>query len=92
MKDLFSTIGINGINEAAEFLGIKCNYNEDYKEFCRLITGTISEQNKLHSTPLFKFNQEFVPKRSGHTKPLLIDLKLLIIGQQGASKKEFCAA
>lgn len=61
MKDLFSTIGINGINEAAEFLGIKCNYNEDYKEFCRLITGTISEQNKLHSTPLFKFNQEFVP-------------------------------
>ena len=61
MRDLFSTIGINGINEAAEFLGIKCNYNEDYKAFCRLITGTISEQNKLHSTSLFKFNQEFVP-------------------------------
>ena len=61
MRDLFSTIGINGINEAAEFLGIKCNYNEDYKEFCRLITGTISEQNKLHSTSSFKFNQEFVP-------------------------------
>ena len=61
MRDLFSTIGINGINEAAEFLGIKCNYNEDYKAFCRLITGTISEQNKLHSTSLLKFNQEFVP-------------------------------
>ena len=61
MKDLFSTIGINGINEAAEFLGIKCNYNKDYKRFCRLITGTISEQNKKHSTPLFKFNQEVVP-------------------------------
>ena len=92
MKDLFSTIGINGINDAAEFLGIECTYNENYKNFCRLITGTISEQNKLHSTSLFKFNQEFVPKRSGHIKPLLIDLKLLIIGQQGASKKEFCAA
>ena len=92
MKDLFSTIGINGINEAAEFIGLKCSYNNDYKDFCRLITGTISEQNKLHSTPLFKFNQEFVPKRSGHIKPLLIDLKLLIIGQQGASKEEFCAA
>ena len=92
MKDLFSTIGINGINEAAEFIGLKCSYNNDYKDFCRLITGTISEQNKFHSTPLFKFNQEFVPKRSGHIKPLLIDLKLLIIGQQGASKKEFCAA
>lgn len=92
MRDLFSTIGINGINEAAEFLGIECTYNENYKNFCRLITGTISEQNKLHSTSSFKFNQEFVPKRSGHIKPLLIDLKLLMIGQQGASKKEFCAA
>ena len=61
MKDLFSTIGINGINESAEFIGLKCSYNNDYKDFCRLITGTISEQNKLHSTPLFKFNQEFVP-------------------------------
>ena len=61
MKDLFSTVGINGINEAAEFIGLKCSYNNDYKDFCRLITGTISEQNKLHSTPLFKFNQEFVP-------------------------------
>ena len=61
MRDLFSTIGINGINEAAEFLGIECTYNEDYKNFCRLITGIISEQNKLHSTSSFKFNQEFVP-------------------------------
>lgn len=61
MSDLFSTIGINGLNEAARFLGIEVNYNEKYKEFCRLITGTISEQNKLHSTKKFKFNQEFVP-------------------------------
>ena len=61
MSDLFSTIGINGLNEAARFLGIEVNYNEEYKDFCRLITGTISEQNKLHSKPGFKFNQEFVP-------------------------------
>ena len=61
MHKLFSTIGINGLNEAAEFLGIKCNYNEDYKEFCRLITGTISEQNKLHSRKDFQFNTELVP-------------------------------
>lgn len=61
MKDLYSTIGINGLNEAARFLGIKVGYNEDYKDFCRLITSTISEQNKLHSTKKFKFNQEFVP-------------------------------
>lgn len=61
MKDLFCTIGINGINEAARFLGIEVSYNEEYKEFCRLITGTISEQNKLHSSKKFKFNTELVP-------------------------------
>ena len=61
MKDLFSTIGINGLNEAAEFLEIKCNYNSEYKDFCNLILGTISEQNKLHSTKEFKFNTEIVP-------------------------------
>lgn len=61
MRDLFCTIGINGINEAARFLGIEVSYNDEYKEFCRLITGTISEQNKLHSSKKFKFNTELVP-------------------------------
>ena len=96
MKKLYSTIGLNGINEAAEFLGIECSYNEKYKNFCRLITRTIKEQNKLHSIHNkkrpFLFNQEFVPRLSGHVKPLVIDLKLLLIGQQGASKEIFCAA
>lgn len=61
MRDLFCTIGINGINEAARFLGMEVSYNEDYKQFCRLITGTISEQNKLHNSKKFKFNTELVP-------------------------------
>ena len=61
MNKLYSTIGINGHNEAAEFLGLTCNYNEDYKKFIGFITGLISEQNQLHSTPLFKFNTELVP-------------------------------
>ncbi len=68
MKKLYSTIGLNGINEAAEFLGIECSYNEDYKKFCRLITRTIKEQNKLHNIydkkRPFLFNQEFVPAES----------------------------
>ena len=96
MKKLYSTIGLNGINEAAEFLGIKCSYNKEYMEFCRLITGTIKEQNKLHNIHdkkrPFLFNQEFVPRLSGHVKPLVIDLKPLSIGQQGASKEKSCAA
>ena len=68
MKKLYSTIGLNGINEAAEFLGIECSYNEEYKNFCRLITGTIKEQNKIHNIHdkkrPFLFNQEFVPAES----------------------------
>ena len=68
MKKLYSTIGLNGINEAAEFLGIECSYNEEYKNFCRLITSTIKEQNKIHNIQdkdkPFLFNQEFVPAES----------------------------
>lgn len=64
MKSLFSTIGLNGINDAAEFLEIKCSDNKDYKDFIQFITSTISEQNKKHSTKKFKFNQEFVPAES----------------------------
>ena len=96
MKKLYSTIGLNGINEAAEFLGITCSYNKEYMEFCNLITSTIKEQNKIHNIRdkkrPFLFNTEFVPRFSGHIKPLVIDLKLLVIGQQGASKEKSCAA
>lgn len=68
MRDLFCTIGVNGINEAARFLGLEVSYNKEYMEFCRLITGTISEQNKKHTTKKFKFNQEFVPAESLSSK------------------------
>ena len=64
IQDLYSTIGLNGINEAAMFLGINVSYNKDYIDFCRMITSTILEQNKLHSTFKFKFNSEFVPAES----------------------------
>ena len=68
MKKLYSTIGLNGINEAAEFLGLSCSYNEAYMEFCNLITSTIKEQNKLHNIRdkkrPFLFNTEFVPAES----------------------------
>ena len=87
MSKLYSTVGLNGINEAAEFLGIKCSYNPDYIALCQLITGTISKLNKKNSTKQFMFNTEFVPKRSGDVKPLLIDSKLLILGQRGASRE-----
>ena len=94
LNQQFLTIGINGLNEAAEFLGMTCTDNPEYEGFCKLITSTISTQNKEHSTPELKFNTEFVPRLSGHVKSLVIDLKLLEIGQQGASNNicKLCAA
>ena len=87
----FSTIGINGINEAAEFLGLNCSDNEEYQKFCNLITSTIMECNKEYKTKTIKFNTEFVPRLCGHIKSSLIDLKLLVLGQQGASKIILCS-
>ena len=68
MSKLYSTIGLNGINEAAEFLGMKCSYNDEYRDFCQLITGTISELNRKNSTKRFQFNTEFVPAESLSSK------------------------
>lgn len=64
LNQQFSTIGINGINEAAEFLEIKCSDNKEYEDFCALITSTISEENAKHRSKTIKFNQEFVPAES----------------------------
>ena len=65
ISKLYSTIGINGLNEAARFLGMKVSNNPKYIEFLQLILGTIKEQNKLHSIHdrkrPFLFNSEVVP-------------------------------
>ena len=60
----YLTIGLNGLNQAAEFLGIKCNDNKDYKEFCQFIFSTIKEQNLLHKTSKTTYNTEQVPAES----------------------------
>lgn len=61
LKQQFSTIGINGLNEAALFLGMKCKDSEEYNQFCNIITSTISELNRNARTSKVKFNLEFVP-------------------------------
>lgn len=65
ISKLYSTIGINGLNEAAKFLGLKVSNNKDYIEFLQLILGTIKEENKKHSIHdkkrPFLFNSEVVP-------------------------------
>lgn len=65
MSKLYSTIGINGLNEAARYLGMTVSNNPEYIKFLQLILGTIKEQNKLHSIHdrkrPFLFNSEVVP-------------------------------
>ena len=65
ISKLYSTIGINGLNEAARFLGLEVGNNPEYIEFLQLILGTIKEQNKIHSIHdrkrPFLFNSEVVP-------------------------------
>ena len=68
MRKQYLTIGINGLNQAAEFLGMKCNKNDDYKEFCNFIFSTIKEQNQLHKTNEVMFNTEFTPCESASIK------------------------
>ena len=65
INKLYSTVGINGLNEAAQFLGLTVGNNEPYIKFLQLILGTIKEQNKIHSIHdkkrPFLFNSEVVP-------------------------------
>lgn len=68
MKKQYLTIGINGLNQAAEFLGMECNKNKDYEDFCSFIFSTIKEQNTLHKTKDIMFNTEFTPCESAAIK------------------------
>lgn len=91
----YLTFGLNGLNQAAEFLGLQCTNNEDYKQFCKLVFGIISKFCDSHNSTYFghkiTLNVEQVPKRSGDVKLLLINSKLPL-GQRGASRKIFRAA
>ena len=58
----YLTLGINGLVEAAEFLGLDITDNEEYKNFISSIVTTISDENKVASKLTgFKFNTEMVP-------------------------------
>ena len=64
----YLTLGINGLNQAAEFLGIKCNNNKEYKEFCNIIFSTFKNFNAAHNGKHFghkvTLNTECVPAES----------------------------
>ena len=61
MSRQYLTIGVNGIVEAAEFLGIKITPNEEYKHFVQGILGVIEKFNKQYRTKDLMFNCEMIP-------------------------------
>lgn len=69
MRKLYSTIGLIGYCEAAQFLGLSVSNNEEYKDFLKLVFGTVKEENKknsIHDSKRpFLFNSEAIPKSLG---------------------------
>lgn len=62
MDKQYLTVGVNGIVEAAEYLGFEINNNIKYKEWVsgllKKISDTNTEGNKKYG---YRFNTEFVP-------------------------------
>jgi ribonucleoside-triphosphate reductase len=61
MKKQYLTVGVNGLTDAAEFLGLTVSPNEAYKEFVNTLLETINVANRKDRTRECMFNTEFVP-------------------------------
>jgi ribonucleoside-triphosphate reductase len=62
MDKQYLTLGINGLVEAAEFLGYEIGDNEEYKSFCGGFLKRIYALNREAATESgYKFNTELVP-------------------------------
>ncbi len=57
----YLTIGVNGLVEAAEFLGIEINDNPAYVQFVQGVLGIVEEYNKKYRTKHVMFNCEMIP-------------------------------
>ncbi|MBR5656888.1 MAG: anaerobic ribonucleoside-triphosphate reductase [Prevotella sp.] len=57
----YLTIGINGLVEAAEFMGIKISDNPDYLTFVQTVLGLVEKFNKQYRTKDVLFNCEMIP-------------------------------
>ena len=68
IKKQYLTIGVNGLTDAAEFLGIEVSDNSDYELFVNSILETINICNASAKTHELMFNTEFVPGESLSSK------------------------
>ena len=57
----YLTIGINGLVEAAEFMGLQITPNDDYLHFVQGILGLIEKFNRQYRTKDVMFNCEMIP-------------------------------
>ena len=57
----YLTIGINGLVEAAEFMGLKITPNDEYLHFVQGILGLIEKYNRQYRTKDVMFNCEMIP-------------------------------
>ena len=57
----YLTIGVNGMVEAAESLGIQISDNKEYEEFVGSILGLIEQYNKQYRSKDVLFNCEMIP-------------------------------
>ena len=61
MNKQYLTIGVNGLTDAAEFLGLDVDNNDEYSEFVNVVLETINRVNRKGKTRELMFNTEFVP-------------------------------
>ncbi len=57
----YLTIGVNGLVEAAEFIGLKINDNPEYLHFVQDVLGLVEKYNKQYRTKEILFNCEMIP-------------------------------
>ncbi len=57
----YLTIGVNGLVEAAEFMGIEITDNPKYREFVQTVLGLVEKYNKQYRTKEVMFNCEMIP-------------------------------
>ncbi|MBS7390930.1 MAG: hypothetical protein KIG51_02405, partial [Fibrobacter sp.] len=75
LEKQFLTIGLNGVVEGAEFLGIPISANEKYFAYCESILKPIYLLNKSAKTNDVMFNTEFVPAENLGVKNAAWDKK-----------------
>ena len=57
----YLTIGVNGLGEGAEFLGIPINDNDQYREYVQSVLGVVEKYNKQYRSNELMFNCEMIP-------------------------------